>query len=78
LRAIINSACPGSIITFDMSQVTSPITLTSGELLLNKSLTFQGPGAGTLTISGNNASRVFNIQSGNTVTITDLTIANAG
>jgi hypothetical protein len=37
------------------------ITLSSGELLLNKHLNIAGPGATILAISGNNASRVFNL-----------------
>jgi hypothetical protein len=53
--------------------VTSPITLTSGQLLINKSLTITGPGAGLLAVSGNNANRVFNVDPG-TVTISGLTI----
>src|SRR5438105_2454988 len=38
------------------------ITLTSGELLISDALTIQGPGASLLTVSGNNASRVFDID----------------
>jgi hypothetical protein len=78
LRQANLDACDGSTITFDMSagHVTSPITLTTGELVVNKNLTIQGPGAGTLTISGNNASRVFNISTGNSVQIAALTMAN--
>src|SRR5207244_8885998 len=80
LRGIIASACPGSPITFDMTpgHVTSPITLTTGELLIDKNLTFQGPGANLLTISGNNNSRVFNVNfaSPGVATFSDLTIAN--
>ena len=77
LREAILDACAGSTITFDMTpgHVVSPITLTSGELAISKNLTIQGPGANLLTVSGNNASRVFNIQSG-TVAISNLTIAN--
>ena len=76
LRSTINTACPGATITFDMSagHVTSPITLTTGELLINKNLTITGPGANLLTISGNNASRVFEITSGQTVILTGLTL----
>jgi len=76
LRQAIADACDGATISFDMSQVVSPITLTTGELSINKNLTIQGPGASPLTISGNNASRVFNIQSGQTVDVSDLTITN--
>jgi hypothetical protein len=75
LRASIKSACPGTNVTFDMTagQVTSPITLTSGQLLIDKNLTIQGPGANLLTISGNNASKVFSVSAGN-VTLYGLTI----
>ena len=66
LRAIILSACPGSTITFDMTpgHVTSPINLTSGELVIDKSLTIQGPGANLLTIAGNNTFRLINASAG--------------
>jgi hypothetical protein len=80
LRQAILDACPDSTITFDMTpgHVTSPITLTSGELLINKSLTIQGPGANLLTISGNNSSRVFNLTAASpgVVTFSGLTISN--
>src|SRR6185369_6246832 len=75
LRQAILDACPGSTITFNMTQVVSPILLTSGELAINKNLTIQGPGANLLSISGNNASRVFNIGA-YTVGISGLTISN--
>ncbi len=82
LRDIINNACPGGTITFAPNLV-SPITLTTGELLINKSLTITGPGANALAISGNwnhsgilPYSRVFHIQPNNTVSITDLAITN--
>jgi CSLREA domain-containing protein len=77
LRAILLTACPGTTITFAPG-VVGPITLTSGELVVDKNLTINGPGANILTISGisSSNSRVFRILSGNTVTMTDLTIAN--
>ena len=46
LRQAIIDACPNSTITFDTTQVVSPISLTSDELLINKNLTITGPGAG--------------------------------
>ncbi|HEX3083467.1 MAG TPA: choice-of-anchor Q domain-containing protein, partial [Pyrinomonadaceae bacterium] len=78
LRDAITNACSGDSISFDMTpgHVTSPITLTSGELLITTSLTIQGPGAGTLTISGNNSSRVFEILPNQTATLSGITIAN--
>jgi hypothetical protein len=75
LRQAIADAGIGDEITFSAT-VTGTITLTSGELSINKNLTITGPGAHVLTISGNNASRVFSIYSGREVTISGLTIAN--
>lgn len=51
------------------------ITLGGTELFISGNVTIQGPGANLLTVSGNNASRVFNIASG-TVALSGLTIAN--
>ena len=78
LRQAISDACDGATITFDMSQVVSPITLASGELPIDKSLTIQGPGASQLTISGNTVTRVFRVTmpSPGAVTLSGLTIAN--
>src|SRR4051812_2278366 len=73
-QAILNAATSGDIIMFDAA-VTGTITLTSGELAFTKSLTISGPGAANLTISGNNASRVFSVSSGQ-ITIAGLRIAN--
>ena len=70
LREAIAAANSGGGITFN---VTGTIVLTSGELTINKDLTIKGPGSGDLAISGNNASRIFNITGG-TVTIVDVTI----
>ena len=50
------------------------ITLTSGELLITNSVTINGPGADKMSVSGNNASRVFEIAAGLNVTISGLTI----
>ena len=55
--------------------ITGTITLTSGELVITDALTIIGPGAGKLTISGNYASRVFDIES-TTVSMSGLTITN--
>jgi len=86
LRAEIAAANPGDTINFASSLNGQTITLTSGELVLNKSLTIQGPGAGQLAISGGtpplrgynpNASRVFEVIGSNTnVSLSGLTITN--
>ena len=52
------------------------ITLTGGEVAITDNLTIVGPGPNTLTISGNDHSRVFDISPDTTVTISGLTIAH--
>jgi hypothetical protein len=76
LRAEIAAAQSGDTIVFAPRLTGHTITLTSGELVVNKSLDIEGPAAGPLTISGNHASRVFDIQAGAAATIGGLTIAN--
>jgi predicted outer membrane repeat protein len=65
----------GDTINFSLP-ANSTITLTSGELLISKDITITGPGARTLTISGNNASRIFRVVTASAVVISELTIAN--
>jgi RHS repeat-associated protein len=77
LREAINSANASSdvdTITFAQG-LTGTITLTAGQLPnISQPLTIDGPGADKLAISGNNANRVFSINSSITVTIEGLTI----
>jgi len=77
LRQAINdsNALGGGNIIIISNSVAGTITLTSGALIISTNATIVGPGPHLLTISGNNASRVFNI-SGGTVAISGLTIAN--
>src|SRR5262249_36208852 len=76
LRAVLAAAQPDDTIRFDHHLRGQTITLTSGELVIDKSLDIEGPGAERLTISGHDASRVFRVGSGVTVEIDDLTIAH--
>src|SRR5438477_534679 len=76
LRQAISDSSSGDTIDFDSSLNGQTITLTSGELLINKNLTITGPGATLLAINGNAASRVFEMTSGIDVTISGLTITN--
>ena len=74
LRQAILDATAGDTIDFS---VTGTITLTSGQLSINKDLTISGPGAGSLTIDGNASTVIFNIPpSGASVSISGLTITN--
>jgi len=78
LRAAIASANanPGADTVAFAPALTGTITLKTGQLNITGSLTIQGPGADALTVSGNNASRVFNVAAGTTDQISGLTITN--
>jgi hypothetical protein len=77
LRAAVAAADanPGSTIDFAHG-LHGTITLTSGELDITSSTTINGPGANKLAVSGNKSSRVFEIGTGQTVSISGLTITN--
>src|SRR5262249_2540233 len=82
LRAAVAgaNAHPGAdTIVFD-HRLTGTIALTSGEIDVTDDLKVNGPGADQLTVSGSNLSRVFQVEAGETVSISGLTIAggNAG
>ncbi|OAV43228.1 T9SS type A sorting domain-containing protein [Lewinella sp. 4G2] len=61
LRDVVAAALPGGVITFDASTDGTPITLTSGEIVIDKLLTISGNGVDNTMISGGNSSRIFNI-----------------
>ena len=75
LRQAIADANDGDTIDFG---VTGTITLTTGELLVNKGISISGPGSDHLTVDGNHASGVFQVQvdSGGPAAIDGLTITN--
>ena len=71
LRQAITTAAPGDTITF-----AADYTITLGSQLdISKNLTIDG-GAHHITISGNNAVRVFNVNAGITFNLSNLTVAN--
>src|SRR5688572_26312658 len=69
---------PGAdLIGFAPAARDGTIALTGGQLSITDDLLIDGPGVNRLTVSGNQASRVFHISGGTTdVEITGLTIAN--
>src|SRR5207244_4354885 len=62
--------------TIDATGISGAVSLISGELLVNKSVTINGAGADVLAVDGNAAGRVFFITLGETVTISGFTIRN--
>jgi hypothetical protein len=72
-----NANSGADLIRFAPAARDGTITLTSGQLSITDDLTIDGPGVHRLTISGNDASRVFSVSGGETdVEIRDLTITN--
>ncbi|MBI4785316.1 MAG: hypothetical protein HY785_29010 [Oscillatoriophycideae cyanobacterium NC_groundwater_1537_Pr4_S-0.65um_50_18] len=80
LREAIAFSNVGDSIGFASSLAGGTIILTQGDLVIDKGLTITGLGADRLIISGNNASRVFKVDDGQSsaskVVISGLTIAN--
>ena len=74
LRQALAGASDGD--TIDATDISGVITLTTGQLLVDKSVIINGAGANFLAIDGNASSRIFQIGSGETVTISDVTIRN--
>ncbi|MBH8572966.1 DUF4347 domain-containing protein [Nostocaceae cyanobacterium CENA369] len=84
-QAIINANNDPGIetIVFDTNGIfgdatPDTITLTSGELDVTEGVIIQGTGANKLTISGNNASRVFNASASISIDGLTITGGNAG
>src|SRR5712692_7186674 len=76
-QAILDAnSLPGADAIDFAGGLSGTITLTSGQLNITDDLTIEGPGAGTLAVSGNDASRVFRVGSGVSVDIDALTITH--
>ena len=77
LRNALVSAANGD--TIDATGISGTITLTTGQLVVNNSVTILGPGPANLMLDGgypNTASRVFYVGPNLVVTISGLTISN--
>jgi|GEM_PF-796670 len=75
LRQIIADFPSGTLITFDPSLSGKTITLTSGQLFIDKNLGIDASALPNgIVISGNNASRVLQVTSGNNVLLNSLTL----
>ncbi len=75
LRQAVLDACAGSTIT---PAVTGTIRLTTGQIVLTKDVTIQGPGASLLTITNDadavSISRIFAVNSGVTAVLSGLSV----
>jgi hypothetical protein len=78
LRGALASAANGDTINFALA-TPAKITLTSGELVVSKSVSILGPGPASLAVNGNwpvTTNRVFHILPGLNVVIAGLTVTN--
>ena len=73
-----NAAAGADTVDFANSLNGATITLGGTPLSITSDLTITGPGASLLTVSGNNASRVFTISTGSTVLMSGLRITAGG
>ena len=76
LRQALADANDGDTINFDVSLKGQTIALTSGELVIDKSITITGPGSDQLAVSVafQYHFRIFHVMASPTVTIEGLTI----
>lgn len=75
-EAIAVAELNGGADTIEFDGLSGTITLTLGEIDIGDDLTINGPGASTLAISGNDASRIFNVNGPSSFTLRDLTLRN--
>ncbi|UKN01186.1 T9SS type A sorting domain-containing protein [Paracrocinitomix mangrovi] len=77
-QAILDANANAGADDINFSGIAYPadIVLTTGQLTISEDLTINGPGMDSLSINGNAASRCFNITSGLTAEISNLTIKN--
>jgi CSLREA domain-containing protein len=77
LREAVAAANPDDTVVFSsLFNTPQTITLALGNIAITRTLTISGPGAERLTISGNNASRIFRITGVIIVNLSDFRIAN--
>jgi hypothetical protein len=80
LRQALADAHDGDLINFAITLNGQTIMLTSAELVIDKSVTIDGPGRDALAVSGSPGTplRIFHVMPGHAVTIRGLTITGGG
>jgi beta-glucanase (GH16 family) len=76
LREALGLIADGGTITFDPDLVGGTIGLTSGQLVVDRSVTIDASAAPGVIVSGGNSSRVFQIEATATVSMNDLVVAD--
>ncbi len=76
LREALGVIADGGTITFDAALAGGTIGLTSGQLVVDRSVTIDAAAAPGVVVSGSGASRVFQVDSTATVSMNDLEVAD--
>ncbi len=76
LREALTVIAEGGTITFDPGLTGGTMTLTSGQLAIDRSLTIDAAAAPGVVVSGGEASRVFEIAAASVVAMNDLVVAD--
>ena len=74
LRQALADVCSGGTIDFAPALANQVVTLTSGELMITQTVTLENPNAPNLKLNGNDAQRIFHLQSGAVVTMSNLSL----
>jgi hypothetical protein len=76
LREGISQLCDGGTIDFNIAGAgPHTITLTTGQLLIDKDLTITNTSGESVTVNGGGTSRILSIDTGKTTTIRNLTVS---
>ena len=75
LRYIIEQSCENDTLFFDPS-LTNGIIVLNSEIPLTQDVFISGLGSNSITLSGNNNSRIFNVSPGVEVSILDVSLIN--
>ncbi len=77
LREAVAAAASGDTVVFSpLFNSPHTITLTLGQIAITKNLTITGSGRDLLTVSGNNASRIFQVSGGVSVIMNSMKLTN--
>jgi predicted outer membrane repeat protein len=77
LRQAVIDTADGGEITFQ-SGLSGTITLSSGEITVNKSLTITGPGSNQLTVKSSSIARIFYVTGSGMFTLQDICLQGGG
>ncbi len=76
LRMLMTDACAGDNIVFSSSIPSNTVITLTSEILANRTVSVDGSAVNGITISGGATNRIFQVPSGLTLTLSDLSLQN--